>query len=207
SLADFDPPRLAAELARRGHKPSHARTILLEFYKGDGRIDAARLRGSRSLLHDLANEFSSLSSAVLSRHVAGDGTIKLLVGFARGGAVEAVLMPTSRQGIAAGCVSSQIGCAMGCDFCASTAGGLERNLDAGEIVEQFLHLRRAASESKRRLRTLVFMGMGEPLHNLDNVMGAIRRIGDPELGGLGWRQITVSTVGIVPGIERLTEGD
>src|SRR5438552_12325604 len=167
SLADFDPPHLAAELARRGHKPSHARTILLEFYKGEGRFDVARLRGSRFLLHDLATEFSSLSSQVLSRHVAGDGTKKLLIGFAHGGAVESVLMPTTRAGVAAGCVSSQIGCAMGCDFCASTKGGLERNLESGEIVEQFLHLRRAATETGRRLRTLVFMGMGEPMHNLD----------------------------------------
>src|SRR5438067_6650058 len=94
---------------------------------------------------------------------------------------------------------------MGCDVCASTAGGLERNLEAGEIVEQFIHLKRVASETGRRLRTVVFMGMGEPMHNLENVILAIRRIADPEMGGLGWRQVTVSTVGIVPGIERLTE--
>jgi 23S rRNA (adenine2503-C2)-methyltransferase len=149
---------------------------------------------------------------VITQHRATDGTIKLLVGFdggagRGGGAVESVLMPTGRQGVAAGCVSSQIGCAMGCDFCASTKEGLERNLEAGEIVEQFLHLKRAATESARRLRTIVFMGMGEPLANFDNVVAAIRRIADPLLGGLGWRQVTVSTVGIVPGIDRLTEAD
>jgi 23S rRNA (adenine2503-C2)-methyltransferase len=207
SLADFDRDDLAAELARRGHRPSHARGILIEFYKSSGHIEVTRLRGSRALLADLSKDFSSLSSHLITRHVAGDGTIKLLVGFDRGGAVEAVLMPTGRDGIAAGCVSSQIGCAMGCDFCASTAGGLERNLEAGEIVEQFIHLKRAASETGRRLRTLVFMGMGEPLANFDNVVAAIRRIADPEMGALGWRQVTVSTVGLVPGIERLTEAD
>ena len=207
SLADFDAPGLAAELARRGHNPSHARTILLEFYKSDGRVDVGRLRGSRALLHDLETNFSSLRSRVVTRHTAADGTVKLLVGFDRGGAVESVLMPTTRPGIAAGCVSSQIGCAMGCDFCASTVGGLERDLEAGEIVEQFLHLRRAAADTRRRLRTLVFMGMGEPMHNFDAMSAAIRRIADPEMGGLGWRQVTVSTVGIVPGIERLTDED
>jgi 23S rRNA (adenine2503-C2)-methyltransferase len=116
-------------------------------------------------------------------------------------------MPTSRPAIAAGCVSSQIGCAMGCDFCASTKNGLERSLTAGEIVEQFLHLRREAAASGRRLRTLVFMGMGEPLLNLEEVIPAIRRIADGAMGALGWRQITVSTVGIVPGIDQLAEAD
>jgi 23S rRNA (adenine2503-C2)-methyltransferase len=96
---------------------------------------------------------------------------------------------------------------MGCDFCASTKAGLERNLTAGEITEQFLHLKREAAGIGRRVTSLVFMGMGEPMHNLDNVLPAIQRIAHPDLGGLGWRQITVSTVGIVPGIRRLAEAD
>jgi 23S rRNA (adenine2503-C2)-methyltransferase len=96
---------------------------------------------------------------------------------------------------------------MGCDFCASTIGGLERNLSAGEITEQFLHLKRLSASLDRRLRTIVFMGMGEPMHNLDSVLGAIKRIADPNLGALGWRQVTVSTVGVVPGIDRLAEAD
>ena len=79
--------------------------------------------------------------------------------------------------------------------------------DAGEIVEQFLHLRRQAAADGRRLTSLVFMGMGEPMHNLDNVIASIRRIADPDLGGLGWRQVTVSTVGIVPGIDALADAD
>src|SRR5262249_46265026 len=138
-------------------------------------------------------------SKIVTRHASADGTIKLLLGFERGGAVESVLMPLSTPGRAAACVSSQIGCAMGCDFCASTRRGLERNLEAGEIVEQFLHLRAACTPplrgegsrsssppslsgkgagglGARYLRTLVFMGMGEPLQNYDNVVAAIRRI-------------------------------
>jgi len=104
-------------------------------------------------------------------------------------------------------VSSQVGCAMACDFCATTQSGLERNLSAGEMVEQFLHLRREAQAAGRRLQTVVFMGMGEPMLNLDNVLEAIRRMASGDMGALGWRQITVSTVGIVPGIDAMAAAD
>jgi 23S rRNA (adenine2503-C2)-methyltransferase len=113
------------------------------------------------------------------------------------------MMTDFREDRVAGCVSSQVGCAMGCDFCATTKTGFERNLTAGEIVEQFLALRRAAAAVGKRVQTLVFMGMGEPMLNLENVLEAVRRIAPNELGALGWRQITVSTVGIVPGIEAM----
>src|SRR5688572_26828432 len=109
-------------------------------------------------------------------------------------------MPDFRLDRAAGCVSTQVGCAMGCDFCATTKTGFERNLTAGEMIEQFLALRREAAASGRRLQTVVFMGMGEPMLNLNAVVEAVNRIADNRLGGLGWRQVTVSTVGIVPGI-------
>jgi 23S rRNA (adenine2503-C2)-methyltransferase len=92
---------------------------------------------------------------------------------------------------------------MACDFCATTKTGFERNLTSGEIVEQFLALRREAASVGRKLQTVVFMGMGEPLLNFDNVLAAVRRIADSALGALGWRQVTVSTVGIVPGIDAL----
>jgi 23S rRNA (adenine2503-C2)-methyltransferase len=138
------------------------------------------------------------------RQVANDGTTKLLLRLADGRTVESVLMPDFRPDRAAGCLSSQVGCAMGCDFCATTKTGFERNLTAGEIVEQFLALRREAEAAGRRLQTVVFMGMGEPLLNLDAVLPAVRRLADNALGALGWRQITVSTVGIVPGMDALT---
>lgn len=96
---------------------------------------------------------------------------------------------------------------MGCDFCATTKTGFERNLTAGEMVGQFLALRREAFAAGRKLQTVVFMGMGEPLLNLDAVLTAVRRIADNAFGGLGWRQVTVSTVGIVPGIDALTKAD
>jgi len=94
-----------------------------------------------------------------------------------------------------------------CDFCATTQSGFVRNLTSGELVEQFLHLRREALVQQRTLRTLVCMGMGEPMLNLDAVLAAIHRIGGEELGALGWRQLTVSTVGIVPGIDALAAAD
>jgi 23S rRNA (adenine2503-C2)-methyltransferase len=206
-LADFDIEQLADELARRGHKPMHAKKILRAFYQANGRPDFSKLDGSDRLKADLARDFTGTRSTVLSRRTSGDGTSKLLVGFPTGGAAEAVLMPAYRPDIAAGCVSSQIGCAMGCDFCASTKGGLERNLEAGEIVEQFIHLKEASESIGRKLNTIVFMGMGEPMHNLDNVIDAVKRIADPDMGGVGWRQVTVSTVGIVPGIDRLAAAD
>jgi 23S rRNA (adenine2503-C2)-methyltransferase len=112
-------------------------------------------------------------------------------------------MPGDRPDRSAGCISSQVGCAMGCDFCATAKGGFERNLSAGEIVGQFMALRDEARASGRRLQTIVFMGMGEPMLNLENVCAAIERMARNEMGGLGFRQVTVSTVGIVSGIDRL----
>ena len=96
---------------------------------------------------------------------------------------------------------------MGCDFCASTKNGLERSLEAGEIVDQFLHLRHEAAIQGRRLKTIVFMGMGEPMHNLDNVIAAIKRMTAPGMGRFGRKHITISTVGIVPGMQRLCRED
>jgi len=245
ALSDFDLPQLRAQFKAWGHSPVHAGKILRAYYRG-GDVDFDGLRTGQALAGRFKNEIALRQSRIVTRHASADGTVKLLVGFERGGAVEAVLMPMATPGRAAACVASQIGCAMGCDFCASTRRGLERNLEAGEIVEQFLHLRAACTPppapplrgegsrssgaieeipravlercsppslpgkgagglGARRLHTLVFMGMGEPLQNYDNVVAAIHRIGHGDLGALGWRQITVSTVGIVPGIDRLAE--
>jgi 23S rRNA (adenine2503-C2)-methyltransferase len=206
-LADYDLATLQAELIAEGHKPLHATRLLRHFYESNGYPDFPSLSIGKDLVDFLQNHINLRGSKVRHRSVAVDGTTKLLVSFDNGGSVESVLMPAFRDGVAAGCVSSQIGCAMGCDFCASTVNGLERNLEAGEIVEQFLHLKAEAATVGRRLKTLVFMGMGEPLLNFDAVIAAIKRIADPDLGGLGWRQVTVSTVGIVPGIDRLAEAD
>ncbi|HEX8913432.1 MAG TPA: 23S rRNA (adenine(2503)-C(2))-methyltransferase RlmN [Humisphaera sp.] len=206
SLADHSLESLADLLAAEGHKPEHARTVLSSFLGGYGAIDVDGPTIPKAVAALVRDRLAERRARVLVRRPSGDGTVKLLVGLAAGGTVESVLMPTLvRPERAAGCVSSQIGCAMGCDFCASTKNGFERNLDAAEIVEQVLHLGREAAGSGRRLATLVFMGMGEPMLNLPNVTEAIRRISDRRLPGISRRMITVSTVGIVPGIDALAD--
>ena len=126
----------------------------------------------------LQSDFVSEAAALACRQVSEDGTTKLLLRLHDGRTVESVLMPDYRDDRAAGCISSQVGCAMGCDFCATTQTGFERNLTSGEIIEQFRHLRREAHATGRVLRTIVFMGMGEPMLNLPNVLAAIERIAD-----------------------------
>ena len=207
SLADYDLSTLEAEFIAAGHKPVHAARVLRRFYESSGQPDLNGISISNGVREHIARHLTARRSRIIHHTVASDGTAKFLIGFDGGGAVESVLMMGFRPGVAAGCVSSQIGCAMGCDFCASTRNGLERNLEAGEIVEQFLHLKERAAALGRRLKTVVFMGMGEPLLNFDAVAAAVRRIADPNLRGIGWRHITVSTVGIVPGIDRLAETD
>ncbi|HEY2584797.1 MAG TPA: 23S rRNA (adenine(2503)-C(2))-methyltransferase RlmN [Tepidisphaeraceae bacterium] len=207
AFVDLDVPSLAAALKRGGFNPSHAGSLMRAFYAGAGEIDFSQSKVGPRIEAWIRREIPFRRSTVRTRVQSADGTTKFLVAFPDGGAVETVLMPGYRPDRAAGCVSSQIGCAMGCDFCASTKRGLERNLDAGEIVEQFLRLQAHAAGMGRRITSLVFMGMGEPMHNLDNVIGAIRRIADSAMGALGWRQITVSTVGVVPGIDRLADAD
>lgn len=208
-MTDFDLSGLSAEFAARGFHPAQAPKVMRALYAGAGPDDLERLSLGKNVLACLAAHLPLMQSRVLREHESVDGTVKLLVGFnaPAGGAVEAVLMPAFRPDRAAGCISSQVGCAMGCDFCASTKHGLSRNLEVGEMVEQFLHLRRMARDRGRRLATLVFMGMGEPLHNLANVIAAIGRIAGPGMGELGGKQITVSTVGLVPQMDALAEAD
>ena len=102
------------------------------------------------------------------------------------------------------CISSQAGCAMGCVFCATGQMGFKRNLGAGEIVEQVIHLARRLSESGSRVTNIVLMGMGEPFHNYDAALAAIHRLNDANGLNLGQRRFTISTVGIIPGIKRFT---
>ena len=204
ALADFDLVTLGQQFADWGYKPSHAAQVLRSFYAGNGVLSSNAHGLPLGLTERLRTEFAPGAATLAVRQVANDGTTKLLLRLGDGRTVESVLMPDFRPDRAAGCLSSQVGCAMGCDFCATTKTGFERNLTAGEIVEQFMVLRREAQSVGRKLRTIVFMGMGEPLLNLEAVLAAVHRLADNSLGALGWRQITVSTVGIVPGIDALT---
>lgn len=136
--------------------------------------------------------------------VSDDGqTVKWLWTLADGRQIETVLMRYPDR--ATVCVSSQAGCAMGCTFCATGQAGFDRHLGVGEIVEQVIRARRRASADGQRLSNVVFMGMGEPFANYDRTWDAVRRIhGDL---GIGARHLTLSTVGVVPGIRRLAEAD
>ncbi|HTQ05504.1 MAG TPA: 23S rRNA (adenine(2503)-C(2))-methyltransferase RlmN [Polyangiaceae bacterium] len=140
---------------------------------------------------------------VVLRRASADGSHKLLLAFPRDGArVEAVHMPRDvGGGRVTLCVSSQVGCALGCDFCATGALGLTRHLDAGEIVAQILVALRELGPRHPGELTLVFMGMGEPLHNFDAVARAVRVLTEPRGLGLSPRRITVSTAGLVPRID------
>jgi 23S rRNA (adenine2503-C2)-methyltransferase len=141
--------------------------------------------------------------------VADDGaTEKALHQLSDGRLVESVLMHYPARGARRErntlCISSQAGCAVGCPFCATGELGFERDLDVAEIVDQVRHARRRLAAGGRHLTNLVFMGMGEPLLNLDAVVEAAVIITDAERFGLGARHLTISTSGVVPGIERLT---
>lgn len=209
ALSEFSLPDLERLVASWGFKPVHAARVLRAHYAGEvGDLRDVRETGPRrwpaGLGGRLRAELPATAVTLAARQVADDGTTKLLLRLADARTVESVLMPDFRADRAAGCVSSQVGCAMGCDFCATTKTGFERHLTAGEIVEQFLALRREARVAGRRLQTVVFMGMGEPMLNLDAVLAAVERIADNRYGALGWRQVTISTVGLVPGIDALT---
>ncbi len=131
---------------------------------------------------------------------AQDGAQKFLFELEDGLRVESVYLPDSPGDTA--CISSQIGCALGCSFCATGKMGFYRNLTAGEIVTQALEIE---WQIGHRLSNIVFMGMGEPLHNYDNVVKAVRLLADPDGMGLSARRLTVSTAGLVPEIERWRE--
>jgi len=137
-------------------------------------------------------------SAVITQDKSRDGTIKVLLGLEDDQRIEAVLLPYEDR--VSVCLSTQVGCPAGCVFCATGIGGLARNLTAGEIVDEVLTLQRLI---ERRISHIVFMGMGEPLLNYEDLLKSIRILNEEV--GIAMRQITVSTVGITPQIARLAE--
>jgi 23S rRNA (adenine2503-C2)-methyltransferase len=152
----------------------------------------------------LAASYDLSLPEVVERHPSEDGATKVVLRLRDGERIEAVHMPREvRNPRVTLCISSQVGCAMGCTFCATGAMGIKRNLSPGEIVGQVLALLRTLGPDRPQAVTLVFMGMGEPLHNLDNVHRAIRILNHPEGLNISTRRITVSTSGLVPAIERL----
>jgi 23S rRNA (adenine2503-C2)-methyltransferase len=157
----------------------------------------------KALRARLDDELPPALAPVAESVSAGGETVKWLFALDGGARVETVLMHYRDRTTV--CVSTQAGCAMGCGFCATGQAGFERHLGIGEIVEQVVRAARRAQDDGRRLGNVVFMGMGEPLANYDRVWPAVQRIhGDL---GLSARHLTLSTVGLVPGIRRLAAED
>lgn len=155
-----------------------------------------------ALRRQLADAFHFFETEVAAHRTARDRTEKLLLRLHDGRHVECVLMRETRRRTV--CISTQVGCAMGCVFCASGMLGLERNLASGEILEQVLRIDRRLRPDER-LTNVVVMGIGEPLHNLDELLKAVDTLSDSDGLALGARRITISTVGLPERMRRLAE--
>jgi len=191
---------LAAVVASLGHRPFHARQ-LFEWIYSQGRTDPSVMSNlPRSLRAALAERYVVAHPRVETRQISRDGTIKYLLRLADGMAVESVFIPEKSRTTL--CISSQIGCALGCTFCLTAKMGRVRDLTAGEIAGQVKVLA-TLHDLNPNSYNLVFMGMGEPLLNYDAVLTAFNLLTDADGFGISWKHITLSTAGVLPGIRRL----
>jgi len=194
---------LTAELQRHGFEAYRAKQIYHWLYKQSIGSVEQMSNLPVALREWLMTSYRFGGGEIADRRDSQDGSIKFAFALWDGQRVESVLMrDEDRQTL---CVSSQVGCPLGCVFCMTGVGGFVRNCSDDEIVGQYLAARRLASTDERPITHVVFMGMGEPLLNCDAVFEAIRRLTDPQAVGLSPRRITVSTAGIVAGIRRLGE--
>ncbi len=209
SLYDLTLAELTDWAIRHGQPAYRAKQIFHSLYQ-KGIADPGGMSDLPKELRDLlSGQFSGPTLEVVTEQKSADGTTKWLFRLGDGQFIESVLIPV--EGRASGkrserktiCLSTQVGCAYGCAFCASGMDGFRRNLSAGEIVQEVLAAERSLKPA--RVTNLVFMGMGEPLSNYDNLLRAVRVLNDPEGLKVGARKITISTVGLVPMIERLSK--
>jgi 23S rRNA (adenine2503-C2)-methyltransferase len=208
-ISGLTPDALAGWFAERGHPGYRARQVLDAAWRGRQASFDEILTLPSALRAELAEafRFDTVGETEI-RLTDGVLTEKAVHRLSDGLLVESVLMhyparPESRERHTL-CISSQAGCAVGCPFCATGELGMERDLETSEIVDQVRHAARRLAADGRHLTNVVFMGMGEPLLNLDRVLESIEALNDPERFGLGARHITVSSSGVVPGIRRLT---
>ncbi len=200
ALSSLDPAQLGAWLAERGQAPYRVRQLKRHLAQGHAFEEMPDIPAA--LRTALAEEFRPHSLSLL-REVSTDAalTTKRLYGLAGGYTVEAVIMRYQRRSTL--CISSQVGCPIGCPFCATGQGPFGRNLAAHEIVDQAVDAARELAGEGRRLSHVVFMGMGEPLANYGAVLESVREIANPAGLGISPRRITVSTSGLIPRIEQL----
>jgi len=202
NLKDHARPALRDIFSARGWPAYRAEQVLGWLYRSDAESIEAMTNVPSAIRESLAAEFDVDALTVEAMQRSVDGTVKLLLGAADGARIEAVLIPEERRNTL--CVSTQVGCPLTCDFCATGALGFTRNLTCGEIVDQVLHARRIMAP-EAAITNLVFMGMGEPLLNLPNVSEAIRLLTDPKAFAIAPRRVTVSTAGVLPQIAPLLE--
>ena len=199
-LAELDRRELEDALAELGAPRFHGRQIFHWIHRR-GVTDPARMTDlGQALRRALAERTTISSPSVVSKQVSSDGTTKFLLGLADGRQIEAVYIPdTPAQTF---CISTQVGCAMACAFCLTGKMGLARHLSAGEIAGQVRILAHETGLASAAFN-IVFMGMGEPLHNYDATMKAIRMLADEQGLAVHPRRITLSTVGVLPAMVRL----
>ncbi len=202
TLYDLSLDALNALLTDWGEPAYRARQIWSWLYRQLASTPAEMTSLPDSLRERLATQFGSAALDIAATQCSADGeTEKRLFALPDGETIETVLMSYERRNTL--CISSQVGCAMGCVFCATGQMGFRRNLSAGEIIAQVLGFERELRQRSDRLTNVVFMGMGEPLHNYDATLEAIRRLTDPAGFAMGARRITISTVGLVPQVRQL----
>jgi 23S rRNA (adenine2503-C2)-methyltransferase len=199
-LAELEPTDLVELVAGFGGKPFQGREVFRWMHR-KGAVDPLQMTTlTRDLRERLAAETVVSTPSVVRKDVSVDGTTKFLLRLADGRTIEAVYIPdTPAQTF---CISTQVGCAMKCAFCLTGTMGLTRNLSAGEIAGQVRVLARELGFLERPFN-IVLMGMGEPLHNYDATMKALRMLADEHGLAVSPRRVTLSTVGLVPAIERL----
>ena len=200
NIKDFNLSKLKEELVALGEKPFRAEQIFKWIFDENVTTFDEMTNLSLELREKLKSNYDLHVFKILQKQESKDGTKKYLFDVLDGNAIESVLMEY-KHGFTI-CVSSQIGCKMGCKFCASTGVKFARSLSSGEIVEQLLAIER---DEKIKISNLVFMGIGEPLDNFDNVMNAIAILNNPKGINMGARHISISTSGLVPKIYDLAD--
>ena len=206
NLLDLDRAGLEAFFLGQGEKAFRAAQVLQWVHQYGVLEFAAMTNLSKALRAHLAEVAELRVPEVVTEQLSADGTRKWLLRLEGGNCVETVFIPEEGRGTL--CVSSQVGCALDCSFCATARQGFNRNLSAGEIIGQVWQARQrleAATSEARTITNVVLMGMGEPLLNLENVVRATNLMMDDLAYGLSKRRVTLSTAGVVPALERLAE--
>ena len=199
-IKSMTPEELGDFLAALGEPAFRAKQVFTWLHRGASSFDAMT-NLPKSLREKLADQCALAAPGVARKQVSAlDGTIKYLWELSDGNCVESVLMRYHHGNTV--CISSQVGCRMGCAFCASTIAGKVRDLTAGEMLDQVLF---TGLDSGAEISNIVLMGIGEPMDNLDNVLRFLQLVNHPDGVNIGMRHISLSTCGVIPGIRRLGE--